>query len=107
DFNNDGYIDILIINNGEAPVLLRNDAGNRNHWIGLQLVAAKSNPMAVGAILTWTAGGVKRSRLKTSGGSYLSSHDPREILGLGKAEKVESLEIKWPSGKVDKIANPP
>ena len=63
--------------------------------------------MAVGAIITWTAGGVKRSRLKTSGGSYLSSHDPREILGLGKADKIESLEIKWPSGKVDKLANPP
>ncbi|MEO6724635.1 MAG: CRTAC1 family protein [Blastocatellia bacterium] len=107
DFDNDGDIDILIINNGEAPVLLRNDGGNRNHWLGLQLVATKSNPMAVGAIITWTAGGVKRSRLKTSGGSYLSSHDPREILGIGKADKIESLEIKWPSGKIDKIANPP
>jgi hypothetical protein len=107
DFDNDGDLDILIINNGEAPVLLRNDGGNRNHWLGLQLVATKSNPMAVGAIITWTAGGVKRSRLKTSGGSYLSSHDPREILGLGKADKIESLEIKWPSGKVDKLANLP
>jgi hypothetical protein len=107
DFDNDGDLDILVINNGEAPLLLRNDGGNRNHWLGLQLVANKSNPMAVGANVTWTAGGVKRSRLKTSGGSYLSSHDPREILGIGKADKIESLEIKWPSGKVDKIANPP
>nr|MDQ3013840.1 CRTAC1 family protein [Acidobacteriota bacterium] len=107
DFDNDGDPDILIINNGEAPLLLRNDGGNRNHWLGLQLIANKSNPMAVGAIITWTAGGVKRSRLKTSGGSYLSSHDPREILGIGKADKIENLEIKWPSGKIDKIANPP
>jgi hypothetical protein len=45
--------------------------------------------------------------LKTSGGSYLASHDPREILGVGRAAKIDSVEIKWPSGKVDKLANPP
>ena len=46
-------------------------------------------------------------RLKTAGGSYLSSHDPREVLGLGSAKKIESVEIRWPSGKVDKLTNPP
>ncbi|MDT5121365.1 MAG: enediyne biosynthesis protein [Acidobacteriota bacterium] len=107
DFDNDGDLDVLISNNGEAPVLLRNEGGNRNNWLGLQLVATKSNPAAVGAVITWQAGGVKRSRLKTGGGSYLSSHDPREILGLGTATKVESVEIRWPSGKVDKLANLP
>ena len=56
DFDNDGDLDVLISNNGEAPVLLRNDGGNRNNWIGLQLVATKSNPAAVGAIMTWEAG---------------------------------------------------
>jgi len=105
DFDNDGDIDMLIINNGEAPLLLRNDGGNRNNWLGVQLAGTKSNPMGIGAIITWTAGGVKRSRLKTSGGSYLASHDPRELLGIGKADKIESLEIKWPSGKVDKLTN--
>jgi len=50
---------------------------------------------------------LKRSRLKTAGGSYLSSSDPREILGLGSASKIESLEIRWPSGKVDRLINPP
>ncbi|HEY8458931.1 MAG TPA: ASPIC/UnbV domain-containing protein, partial [Blastocatellia bacterium] len=73
----------------------------------LQLIAKQSNPGAVGAIITWTAGGVKRSRLKTSGGSYLSSHDPREILGVGQAAKIDSVEIKWPSGKVNRLVNPP
>ncbi|MGE0884388.1 MAG: CRTAC1 family protein [Blastocatellales bacterium] len=105
DFDNDGDIDMLIINNGEAPLLLRNDGGNRNNWLGVQLAGTRSNPMGIGAIITWTAGGVKRSRLKTSGGSYLASHDPRELLGIGKADKIESLEIKWPSGKVDKLTN--
>ncbi len=109
DFDNDGLIDFLVVNNGEAPVLVRNQGGPQNNWIGLNLVSAKggSNPGAVGAIITWTAGGVKRSRLKTSGGSYLASHDPREVLGIGKAAKIDSIEIKWPSGKVDKLTNLP
>jgi len=58
-------------------------------------------------MITWEAGGVKYKRLKTAGGSYLSSHDPREILGVGSATKIDSIEIKWPSGKVDKLTNPP
>jgi hypothetical protein len=107
DYDNDGDLDVLIINNGDAPVLLRNEGGNQNNWVGLSLVATKSNSMAVGAIITWEAGGVKYRRLKTAGGSYLSSHDPREILGIGKAAKVDSIEIKWPSGRVDKVTNPP
>ncbi len=107
DCDNDGDLDLLIINNGAAPLLLKNNGGNQNNWVGLQLVATKSNPGAVGAIITWTAGGIKRQRLKTSGGSFLASHDPREILGIGQAAKLDSLEIKWPSGKVDKLTNVP
>ncbi len=107
DFDNDGDLDVLIINNGDAPVLLRNEVGSKNNWLGLQLVATKSNPEAVGAIITWEAGGVKRTRLKTAGGSYLSSHDPREVLGVGKAAKIDSVQIKWPSGQVEKLTDLP
>lgn len=107
DYDNDGDIDVLVSNNGEPPLLLRNEGGSRGHWLGLQLVATKSNAGAVGAIISWQVEGVKRSRLKTSGGSYLASHDPREVLGLGRAAKVDSVEIRWPSGRVDKLANPP
>jgi hypothetical protein len=107
DFDNDGDSDVLASNNGEPPLLLRNQGGNRNNWIGLHLVATKSNPEAVGAVITWQAGGMKRSRLKSGGGSYLSSHDPREILGAGAAAKIDSIEIRWPSGTVDKLTNPP
>src|SRR6185503_13093942 len=107
DYDNDGDPDVLIINNGDAPVLLRNEGGNRQNWLGLQLVATKSNPGAVGAIISWEAGGVKRRRLKTSGGSFLASHDPREVLGIGKATKIDSVEIKWPSGRVDKLSDLP
>ena len=50
---------------------------------------------------------MKRTRLKTSGGSYLASHDPREILGVGAATKIDAVEVRWPSGKVDKLTNLP
>ena len=107
DFDNDGDADVLVSNNGEAPLLLRNVGGNRNNWLGLQLIAKQSNPAAVGAIITWQAGSLKRSRLKTAGGSYLGSNDPREILGVGLAAQIDYVEIRWPSGKVDKLTNPP
>lgn len=107
DFDNDGDLDVLVSNNGEAPVLLRNDGGNRNNWLGLELVATKSNASAAGALITWEVGKLKRSRLKTAGGSYLSSHDPREILGIGDAAKVDTLEIRWPTGQLDRLTNLP
>jgi hypothetical protein len=107
DYDNDGDLDVLISNNGEAPMLLRNDGGNRNNWVGLQLVATSSNPGAVGAVISWQVGTKKFSRLKTTGGSYLASHDPREILGAGLGGKIESVEIRWPSGKFDKLTKLP
>lgn len=109
DFNNDGRVDVLIGNNGGAPVLLRNNAGSGNHWVGLKLQGVKCNRDAIGAKITWSAGGVTRSRLKNGGGSYLSSHDPREVLGLGAATKVDWVEIRWPapSGKVQRLTDVP
>jgi enediyne biosynthesis protein E4 len=107
DFDNDGDADVITSNNGEAPLLLRNEGGNRNNWLGLHLVSTKSNPAAIGATLVWRSGGIKRSRLKTGGGSYLSSHDPREILGIGAASKIDSIEIRWPSGTIDRLTNLP
>jgi hypothetical protein len=107
DFDNDGDLDVLITNNGQPPVLLRNEGGNRNNWLGLQLFATKSNPAAVGSVITWQADNQKHVRLKTAGGSYLASHDPREILGVAAATKIDFVQIRWPSGKVYKIVNPP
>jgi hypothetical protein len=109
DFNNDGRVDVLIGCNGEAPVLLRNTASPDNHWVGLRLEGGTCNRDAVGARITWSAGGIQRSRLKTGGGSYLSSHDPRQVLGLGRAATIDWLEIKWPapSGRIDRLTNIP
>ena len=108
DFNNDGRLDVLIAMNGAAPVLLQNRSGEGNHWLGLKLEGVTCNRDAIGARIRWSAGGVVRSRLKNSGGSYLSSRDPREVLGVGTAAKIDWVEIAWPkpSGRVQRIANP-
>ena len=96
DFNNDGATDVLIAMNNGPPLLLKNTAARENHWLGLRLVGKQANPDAIGARITWQAGDLKRSRLKVGGGSYLSSHDPREVLGIGKRSKIDKLEIQWP-----------
>src|SRR5947209_15399154 len=82
DFNNDGAVDVLVAVNNDAPILLQNNAARQNHWLGLKLVGKKANRDAIGARITWQAGDLKRSRTKVGGGSYLSAHDPRVVLGL-------------------------
>jgi enediyne biosynthesis protein E4 len=109
DFDNNGSVDVLVAINNGTPILLRNNAGTQNHWLGLNLIGKKSNPDAIGARISYQAGDLKQSRFKVGGGSYLSSHDPRIVLGLAKHESVDSLEIKWPrpSGLVQRFANLP
>jgi enediyne biosynthesis protein E4 len=96
DFDNDGSVDVLVAINNGAPILLRNNAGKQNHWLGVHLIGKKCNPDAVGAKITYQAGDLKRSRVKVGGGSYLSSHDPRIVLGLGKRTKIDWLDVRWP-----------
>ena len=103
DYDNDGDPDAVVSNNGQAPLLLRNVTESDNQWIGLRLEAKLSNSEAVGAIVTWHAGGTTRGRLRTSGGSYLSSHDPRELLGLASNSRADWIEVRWPSGTVDRL----
>ena len=109
DFNNDGAVDVLVTQNNSAPVLLRNNAGRENHWLGVRLVGTKANIDAVGAKLTWQAGDFQRHVFKVGGGSYLSSHDPRMVLGVGKRTKIDWLEVTWPepSGKTERFGELP
>jgi hypothetical protein len=109
DFDNDGAVDALVTANGGAPLLLKNVAATGNHWLGVRLIGKKANPDAIGARITWQAVDLKRSRLKTGGGSYLSSHDPREVLGIGNRAKIDRLEIRWPqpSGRVETFTDLP
>jgi hypothetical protein len=109
DFDNDGAVDVLISVNNGAPVLLRNNAGRENHWLGIRLIGKKSNPDAVGAEITYKAEDLTRRRVKVGGGSYLSSHDPRMVLGLGKRNAMDWIEVKWPlpGGETQRISNLP
>lgn len=103
DYDNDGDIDVLVGNSGEAPQLLRNDGGNRNHWLQVRLVGTKSNRDGVGARVVVRAGAVTWADERKGGTSYQAAHDPRLHFGLGTAARVDSMEVKWPSGMVSKL----
>jgi hypothetical protein len=107
DFDNDGALDVLIGNNGGPPLLLKNNAAKGNNWLGLKLEGSRGNRDAIGAKIVWSAAGKTRSRQKNNGGSYLSSHDPREVLGIGRVSKIDQLEIHWPapSRQVDRFTD--
>jgi len=109
DFDNDGSVDMLVAQNDGPPVLLRNHAGRKNHWLGVKLVGRKANIDAIGAKVTYQAGDLVRHQWKVGGGSYLSSHDPRMVLGLGPRKKMDWLEVKWPNpgGKTERFADLP
>jgi hypothetical protein len=103
DIDNDGDSDLLLLNAGEPPVLLRNDGGNRNNWLGLRLVGSKSNRDAVGARVSVKVGAARRVKQMLGGASYLSASDTRLLWGLGSAAKVDEVEVRWPSGTLTKL----
>jgi hypothetical protein len=107
DYDNDGGIDIVTNNRGDYPSLLRNDGGNANHWLTVLLIGTKSNRDGIGASLTLSSEGVVQVEQSKGGMSYMSASDPRIHFGLGKRTQVESLEITWPSGQVDRVRNLP
>jgi hypothetical protein len=105
DFDNDGDVDVLVLNLGGAPQLLRNDGGTRGRWISLALEGGKSPRDAIGARVQATVAGHTLTRYLAGGGSYLSSSDHRIHIGLGTAEKADRIRIEWPSGTVDVLEN--
>jgi hypothetical protein len=100
DFDNDGAVDVLISTNDGVPLLMKNNVGSKNHWLGVSLAGKTCNRDAIGARIIWQAGDLKRSTTKIGGGSYLSSHDPRMVLGIGDRKKIDWLEVKWPKPSV-------
>ncbi len=106
DLNNDGQVDAVIGALEGAPVLLRNN-GTRNRWLGLSLVGSKSNRNGFGARITATDNAGKKQIFDANtSGSYLSSNDPRIVVGLGTASSVRKVEVSWPSGIVQVILEP-
>lgn len=107
DLDNDGDTDIVIAQNNGAPVILRNN-GTKHNWIGLDLRGGeKSSPRGEGSKIIITDSKGKKQTFEISGaGSYLSANDLRVVAGLGETDKVQSVEIRWSSGKIQKIENP-
>lgn len=105
DYDNDGDLDIFIVNLNDHCVFLRNNKGNQNNWLMLKLTGTTSNRDGIGATVMLTAGGITQTAQKKSTTGYLSQNDPRMHFGLAKNEIVDRIEIKWPSGKVQTMEN--
>jgi len=107
DINNDGNVDIVIVNVGEPPSLLLNQGGNNNHRVLFKLVGVKSNKSAIGARVTVTTATSAQFNEVRGGGSYLSQNDPRLHFGLGPDSKMTQVEIRWPNGKIETLRDLP
>ena len=103
DYDNDGDLDVLVSNNGQAGELVRNDRSEGNHWLALSLQGVTSNRDGIGSRITVAAGGRAQYAQATGGTSYLSSSDRRIFFGLGNQSKADLVEILWPSGTVDRL----
>jgi len=103
DFDNDGDVDVLIMNMNEPPSLLRNDYSGGNGWVEVLLEGRASNRSAIGATVIVTAGGKRQARAVLSQSSYYSHDDLRVHFGLGAESRVDEIEVRWPSGKVQKV----
>ncbi len=107
DYDDDGDLDLLVVNDDEVPSLLRNDGGNSGHWLKVRLVGRRSNRDGIGARLRLEAAGTSQVREMRLTSGYYSSHDPRLHFGLGTADRVERLEILWPSGTHQELTGLP
>lgn len=105
DLFNNGRMDAIVGDIDGGPMLLKNEGISGRHWVSFELAGTKSNRLAIGARLKLVAGGMTQTDEIHSGGSYLSQNDLRVHFGLGSATKIDSLEIRWPSGKVETVTN--
>ena len=103
DYDNDGDIDVIAINLNDRPSLYRNEGGNLGHWIGFRLVGDSSNRDAIGARVEIDVGPRTQVAEVRSGGSYLSHNDLRVHFGLGEAERVEAIRVRWPNGNTEAL----
>jgi len=107
DADNDGDVDVLVVDMDETPRLLENRTPRRGHWISVRTIGSESNRDGIGAVVQVQAGGKKWAReMRTTQGLY-SSHDPRLHFGLGEVDRVELVEVSWPSGRKSRVDHPP
>jgi hypothetical protein len=105
DYNNDGRVDVLASGQNVAPQLFRNRGLSKNRWVSIKTVGTKSNRNGLHAHLTLKAGGVRQTATVRAGSSYLSVSDRRVYFGLGRAQSVDEVVIRWPSGQRDVLKN--
>jgi len=105
DLFNDGNVDLVIEDLVGEPMILRNNGIRGKHWVSFELQGTKSNRLAIGARLKIVAGAMTQTEEIHSGGSYLSQSDLRVHFGLNTATKIDSMEIRWPSGKIETLKN--
>ena len=106
DYDNDGDADLFVMNLNDTPTLLRNDSGGGNGWLGLRLTGTESNRDAIGARVRVRGGGMEQVREVQRGYGFQAQNDPRLLFGLG-GRRAEEMEILWPSGRRQLIADPP
>ncbi len=103
DIDNDGYLDVALVDNGGTFRLFHNQGGDKNHWIRFHLIGSKSNKDGIGATIRLKANGLSQTQYVRSGGSFLSENMRRPTFGLGKTSIVDEVEIVWPSGIADRL----
>jgi hypothetical protein len=104
DLDDDGDTDIVVATCGQRPYVLRNDGGNRRHWLAIRTVGTRSNRDGIGCrVKTVTASGLTQYHTVTTAGSYLSASDKRLLIGLGGDDRLRLVELHWPSGVVQRL----
>ncbi len=106
DYDNDGRVDVLVVDSEGTPLLLHNETGSAGHWLSIRLQGRKSNRDGIGALVTVEAGGMKRLRRCATDGSYMSASDRRVHVGLGAAT-VATITVRWPGGGSDTYRDVP
>ena len=105
DYDNDGDLDLLVVNLNDTPRLLRNDGGNRQHWLKLDLRMPNGKSPAIGALVKVTVQGRRQMQQVQPVVGYLAQVDVRNHFGLGAASQAETVEIRWPNGDVQELKN--
>ena len=105
DLDNDGDIDVVILNSRREPTILRNDSVNKNHWIQIRLQGVKTNRDGVGARVKVVAGDLTQIDEVHSGRGYQSHYGTRLHFGLGKHDRIDRIEVRWIGGGVDVVSN--
>jgi enediyne biosynthesis protein E4 len=104
DLDDDGDTDVVVAACGQRPYVLRNDGGNRRHWLAIRTVGTRSNRDGIGCrVKTVTAAGLTQYHTVSTAGSYLSASDKRLLIGLGGDDRLRLVELRWPSGVVQRL----